>query len=34
VRIGDSTLMVNDDFGADFGMPPLAQDRMPFVLHL
>lgn len=34
VRIGDSMLMFNDDFGAEFGMPPLAQGRMPFVLHL
>jgi len=34
VRIGDSMVMFNDDFGADFGMPPLAQGRMPFVLHL
>lgn len=34
VRIGDSMLMFNDDFGADFGHPPLAQGRLPFTLHL
>jgi uncharacterized glyoxalase superfamily protein PhnB len=34
VRIGDSLLVFNDDFGADMGMPPLAQGRMPFHLHL
>jgi PhnB protein len=34
VRIGNSVLIFNDDFGADYGMPPLAQGRMPFHLHL
>jgi PhnB protein len=34
MRIGDSTIMFGDDFGAEFGLPPLAQGRMPFVLHL
>src|SRR5271165_2859599 len=34
VRIGDSFLMFSDDFGADFGMPPLAQGRLPFHLNL
>jgi uncharacterized glyoxalase superfamily protein PhnB len=34
VRIGDSLLMFADDFGAQFGQPPLAQGRMPFHLHL
>jgi uncharacterized glyoxalase superfamily protein PhnB len=34
VRIGDSVLMFADDFGAQFGQPPLAQGRMPFHLHL
>jgi uncharacterized glyoxalase superfamily protein PhnB len=34
VRIGDSLLMFSDDFAAEFGMPPLAKGRMPFVLHL
>jgi PhnB protein len=34
VRIGDSLLMFSDDFGAEFGLPPLATGRMPFHLHL
>lgn len=34
VRIGDSMLMFADDFAAEFGMPPLAQGRLPFGLHL
>jgi uncharacterized glyoxalase superfamily protein PhnB len=34
VRIGDSMLMLNDDFSAEFGMPPLAQGRMPYTLNL
>src|SRR5579872_6112057 len=34
LRIGDSMLMMADDFGSEFGMPPLAQGRMPFVLNL
>jgi len=34
VRIGDSMLMLADDFGAEFGMPPLAQGRMPYHMHL
>jgi uncharacterized glyoxalase superfamily protein PhnB len=34
VRIGDSMLMFNDDFGAEFGQPPLAQGRLPFFLNL
>jgi len=34
MRIGDSVLMVADDFGAEFGMPPLAEGRMPFHLHV
>lgn len=34
VRIGDSMLMFNDDFAAEFGMPPLAQGRMPYTLNL
>ena len=34
VRVGDSTLMFADDFGAEFGMPPLAQGRLPFHLNL
>ena len=34
VRIGDSMMMLNDEFGAEFGLPPLAQGRMPYVFHL
>jgi uncharacterized glyoxalase superfamily protein PhnB len=34
VRIGDSIIMFADDFGAEFGMPPLAQGRLPFLLHV
>jgi len=34
VRIGDSMLMFSDDFSAEFGMPPLAKGRMPFLMHL
>jgi uncharacterized glyoxalase superfamily protein PhnB len=34
VRIGDSLLMFADDFAAEFGLPPLAQGRLPFHLHL
>ena len=34
VQIGDSALVFNDDFGADMGMPPLAEGRMPYQLHL
>jgi uncharacterized glyoxalase superfamily protein PhnB len=34
MNIGDTRLMFADDFGAEFGMPPLAQGRMPFHLHL
>jgi PhnB protein len=34
VRIGDSLLMFNDDFGGQFGLPPLAQGRLPFHLNL
>jgi uncharacterized glyoxalase superfamily protein PhnB len=33
-RIGDSLVMFADDFGTEFGMPPLAQGRLPFSLHL
>ena len=34
VRVGDSMMMLADDFGSEFGLPPLAQGRLPFVLHL
>jgi uncharacterized glyoxalase superfamily protein PhnB len=34
VRIGDSMLMFSDDFAAEFGLPPLAKGRAPFMMHL
>ncbi len=34
VRIGDSMLIFNDDFGDEFGLPPIAKGRMPFLLNL
>ena len=34
MRIGDSTIMFNDDFAEEFHLPPLAQGRLPFSLHL
>ena len=34
VRVGDTVVMLGDDFGAEFGMPPLAKGRLPFHLHL
>ena len=34
VRIGDSMLMMADDFGAEMNLPPLAEGRLPLVLNL
>jgi uncharacterized glyoxalase superfamily protein PhnB len=34
MRIGDSIIMFNDDFTEEFHLPPLAQGRFPFSLHL
>lgn len=34
VRIGDSIVMFADDFSAEFGMPPLAQGRLPIHMHM
>jgi PhnB protein len=34
VRIGDSLMMFADDFSAEFGLPPLAQGRQPFHIHM
>lgn len=34
MKIGDSSLMFADDFGAQMGLPPLAQGRLPFHLNL
>jgi PhnB protein len=33
VRIGDSIVMLNDDF-PEFGLPPLAKGRLPVTLHI
>jgi PhnB protein len=33
VRIGDAIVMLNDDF-PEFGLPPLAQGRLPVTIHL
>jgi uncharacterized glyoxalase superfamily protein PhnB len=34
MRIGDSPIMFADDFAEEFHLPPLAQGRLPLVLHL
>ena len=34
VRVGDSMVMFSDDFGVEFGQPPLAEGRLPFLLWL
>ena len=34
LRIGDSPLMIADDFAEEFHMPPLAEGRLPFVVNL
>jgi len=34
VQIGDSRIIFNDDFAADFGLPPVAQGRLPIHMHL
>jgi uncharacterized glyoxalase superfamily protein PhnB len=33
VRIGDAIVMLNDDF-PEFGLPPLAEGRLPVTLHV
>jgi uncharacterized glyoxalase superfamily protein PhnB len=33
VRIGDSILMLNDDFSAEFGLEPLAEGKSPLYIH-
>ncbi|MEX2264381.1 MAG: VOC family protein [Bryobacteraceae bacterium] len=33
VRIGNAIVMLNDDF-PEFGLPPLAQGRLPVALHV
>jgi uncharacterized glyoxalase superfamily protein PhnB len=34
MRVGDSMLMFADDFAQEFGFPPLAQGRLPFLLNI
>src|SRR5579862_7367523 len=34
MKIGDSIVMFADDFSAEFGMPPLAQGRLPMHLQI
>jgi uncharacterized glyoxalase superfamily protein PhnB len=34
VRVGDSMLMLHDDFSAEFMMPPVVRGNLPFVLNL
>jgi len=34
VKVGDSMLMLADDFGPEMHLPALAQGRLPFVLNL
>ena len=34
VRIGDSMLMLNDDFSAEFHMPPVLRGNLPLHLNL
>jgi uncharacterized glyoxalase superfamily protein PhnB len=34
VKIGDSNLMFADDFSAEFHLPPFAEGRLPFHLHV
>jgi uncharacterized glyoxalase superfamily protein PhnB len=34
MKIGDSTIIFADDFSQEFGMPPLAEGRLPLHLHI
>ena len=34
VRVGDSMLMLNDDFSTEFRMPPVVRGNLPFHLNL
>ncbi len=34
MKIGDSMIMFADDFSAEFGMPPLVEGNLPFVLSI
>jgi PhnB protein len=33
VRVGDAIVMLNDDF-PEFGLPPMAEGRLPVTLHV
>src|SRR5260370_1022202 len=34
LKIGDSMLMLNDDFSQEFGMPPVIRGNLPFHINL
>jgi PhnB protein len=34
VQVGDSMLMLNDDFSTDFGMPPVVRGNLPLHINL
>ena len=34
VQIGDSMLMLNDDYSTEFGMPPVVRGNLPFYINL
>jgi uncharacterized glyoxalase superfamily protein PhnB len=34
LQVGDSMLMLNDDFCTDFGMPPVLRGNLPFHINL
>ena len=34
VKIGDSLFMLNDDFSAEFHMPPVVRGNLPFFINL
>jgi len=34
MQVGDSMVMLNDDFSAEFGLPPVVRGNLPFYLHL
>src|SRR5579871_1105592 len=34
LKIGDSMIMLADDFSQEFGMPPHVRGNLPFHLHL
>lgn len=34
LKIGDSVLMLNDDFSQEFGIPPVVRGNLPFFINL